>query len=139
MEGKHLTHCTITLTHISFTFKCVVKFRLDSFPSHICMLIIIFLVFLPVMLLVHMVLLYQNSHKHHGNYSHSNCSLLLSFGRFKVYEQVRCYITMYKYAFENLKYLYIVLSSPVDIGLRTTFWLIYYCRKQYLNWEKKIQ
>ena len=40
------------------------------------------------MLLVHVVLLYQNSYKHHGNCSHYNCSFLLSFGRLKVYEQV---------------------------------------------------
>lgn len=92
------------------------------------------------MLLVHMVLLYQNSHKHHGNYSHSNCSLLLSFGRFKVYEQVRCYITMYKYAFENLKYLYIVLSSPVDIMRSENHILVdFLLQEKYLNWEKKIQ
>uniref|UniRef100_A0A667H915 Phosphatidylinositol glycan anchor biosynthesis class B n=1 Tax=Lynx canadensis TaxID=61383 RepID=A0A667H915_LYNCA len=49
-------------------------------------------VFLPVMLLVHVVLLYQNSYKHHGNCSHYNCSFLLSFGRFKVYEQCQVLI-----------------------------------------------
>nr|KAF6501908.1 phosphatidylinositol glycan anchor biosynthesis class B [Molossus molossus] len=49
-------------------------------------------VFLPVMLLVHMVLLYQNSYKHHGNCSHYNCSFLLPFGRFQVCGQCQVLI-----------------------------------------------
>ncbi|KAF6132076.1 phosphatidylinositol glycan anchor biosynthesis class B [Phyllostomus discolor] len=49
-------------------------------------------VFLPVVLLVHVVLLYQNSYQYHGNCSHHNCSFLLSFGRFKVYEQCQVLI-----------------------------------------------
>uniref|UniRef100_A0A2I2Y3K7 Phosphatidylinositol glycan anchor biosynthesis class B n=1 Tax=Gorilla gorilla gorilla TaxID=9595 RepID=A0A2I2Y3K7_GORGO len=49
-------------------------------------------VFLPVVFLVHMVLLYQNPYKHHGNCSHYNCSFLLSSGRFKVYEQCQVLI-----------------------------------------------
>lgn len=64
-----------------------------------------------------MVLLYQNSYKHHGNCSYYNCSFLLSFGRFKVYEQVR-YITVNNYVqnMKDLKYQHIIMSSgPPDV------------------------
>ncbi|XP_053222135.1 GPI mannosyltransferase 3 isoform X2 [Podarcis raffonei] len=41
----------------------------------------LFSVLLPVVFLVHMVLLYQNAHQHHGSCSHHFRSLLLSPGR----------------------------------------------------------
>lgn len=44
-------------------------------------------VFLPAVLLVHMVLLYPNPHEHHGDYPHCNCPLLLPPGRVEVHEQ----------------------------------------------------
>lgn len=62
-------------------------------PSHTYSSSALFPVLLPVVFLVHVVLLYQDTHQYHGSSSHHLCSLLLSHGRHQNREQVKNFVS----------------------------------------------